>query len=314
MKNKQGMTGFTLIELLFVVAIIAVLAVMGLAAYTQKVMNVKMDKCTLQIQLWLQAGMSYYVDHNTWPASVDDLIDNGYVPNCTSKDTCSILTNPWGSDYNVEVDPSNNKLLMLLTDINPPDYILKNSKEIAQMIAGRLAGATSLNGENQPSSWVKVEINQPAQSNHGNTIIESIQIVDSGTIINQPVCPTNMTPQLYVSLAGFTPYNRPDNQEPSQPYFESIIQVDSCSSDTYPANPQSQTSNPTVPYQQYVCNDASNYNPSVWKPTILVWNTTSYKTQISRGVGRLLAITACVSLAPTNSNKLADASGAKYLF
>src|SRR6056297_854317 len=148
--------GFTLLEIMLVIAIIAAIAVLGLSGYKQLVMNRKIEKASVEMQMWVQASLQYYVnvggdiDSKSTKLTTQHVIDSGLM-------NANDVGNPWvestapvktvgayilapvaitdGTGYKIEVS----------TEIPTVDIGQKEADEIARMIAGRLPFGVATN-------------------------------------------------------------------------------------------------------------------------------------------------------------------------
>ena len=91
--RKTGRAGFTMIELLIVISIIVVLASMGMTQYRNSVIRAREAVLKEDLFRMRDAIDQYYADRNKYPASLDDLVSEGYLrevpidPMTQSKDT-----------------------------------------------------------------------------------------------------------------------------------------------------------------------------------------------------------------------------------
>jgi len=91
--RKTGQAGFTMIELLIVISIIVVLASMGMTQYRNSVIRAREAVLKEDLFRMRDAIDQYYADRNKYPASLDDLVSEGYLrevpidPMTQSKDT-----------------------------------------------------------------------------------------------------------------------------------------------------------------------------------------------------------------------------------
>ena len=85
--------GFTMIELLVVISIIVILASLGMAQYRNSVVRAREAVLKEDLFRMRDAIDQYYADKNKYPASLDDLVSDGYLreipidPITQSKDT-----------------------------------------------------------------------------------------------------------------------------------------------------------------------------------------------------------------------------------
>lgn len=71
--------GFTLIEVLIVVTLIVILAAISMPQYQNSV--TRANEAVLKEDLWRMRDViqQYYADKNKWPASLQDLVSEGYL-------------------------------------------------------------------------------------------------------------------------------------------------------------------------------------------------------------------------------------------
>lgn len=77
--RKTGQAGFTMIELLIVISIIVVLASMGMTQYRNSVIRAREAVLKEDLFRMRDAIDQYYADRNKYPASLDDLVSEGYL-------------------------------------------------------------------------------------------------------------------------------------------------------------------------------------------------------------------------------------------
>lgn len=227
--TRHNISGYTLIELILVTAIIAAIAVLGLAAYKQKVMNMKIDKTALQMQMWLQAGMAYYVDNGEWPGkdtpdqgakNAQELITQGYMPELSNNgNTNNKASNPWGKPYLVKVvqsssEGNNPRSNFLEVDTTIPADIGPESSKIAEMIAARVPAGKSTG--NIAIAYANIPGQSSNAAGDGSKIIDVLRchmpkptgepsyddtLCQNG--IPVPSCSSGYKPEIKVSLANF---------------------------------------------------------------------------------------------------------------
>jgi general secretion pathway protein G len=97
--------GFTLIEVLIVVVLVIVLASVGLATYTNSVRRAREAVLREDLFRMRDAIDQYYADKNKYPATLQDLVSDGYLRNIP-KDPITDSTDTWQTE-NAEPDPNN---------------------------------------------------------------------------------------------------------------------------------------------------------------------------------------------------------------
>jgi general secretion pathway protein G len=97
--------GFTLIEVLIVVVLVIVLASVGLATYTNSVRRAREAVLREDLFRMRDAIDQYYADKNKYPATLQDLVSDGYLRDIP-KDPITDSTDTWQTE-NAEPDPNN---------------------------------------------------------------------------------------------------------------------------------------------------------------------------------------------------------------
>ncbi len=97
--------GFTLIEVLIVVVLVIVLASVGLATYTNSVRRAREAVLREDLFRMRDAIDQYYADKNKYPATLQDLVSDGYLRDIP-KDPITASTDTWQTE-NAEPDPNN---------------------------------------------------------------------------------------------------------------------------------------------------------------------------------------------------------------
>jgi general secretion pathway protein G len=97
--------GFTLIEVLIVITLVAILASVGLATYTNSVRRSREAVLKEDLFRMRDAIDQYYADKNKYPATLQDLVSDGYLREIP-KDPITGSADTWQTE-NAEPDPSN---------------------------------------------------------------------------------------------------------------------------------------------------------------------------------------------------------------
>lgn len=97
--------GFTLIELMVVMSIIVTLATIGLVQYRQSVLFTREAVLRSDLRDMRDAIDQYYADKNQDPASLEDLVTNGYL-RALPKDPITNSADTWQTEMS-DPDPSN---------------------------------------------------------------------------------------------------------------------------------------------------------------------------------------------------------------
>ncbi len=204
--SKYIEQGFTLIEMMLVAAIISAFIFMGIGYTQQRTRALQMDRTSAQMQQILNAGLSYYVNNGSWPASVTTLQTAGYLPSTG-------VTSPFGTSYSV----SNTTSVFTATVSLPAGYA--HGSAIAQMIAGKLPFGVSTTstpsptpGNPSPSSTssISASVNIPAQNLNNVGNVSYTGVYHSGACVPVPTCPstsasgTTITPEIQVVPVSFS--------------------------------------------------------------------------------------------------------------
>ncbi len=78
-RRWRDASGFTLIELLVVTALVVVLASLALVGYQNSMVRAREAVLKEDLFRLRDAIDQYYADKNKWPASLEDLVTDGYV-------------------------------------------------------------------------------------------------------------------------------------------------------------------------------------------------------------------------------------------
>jgi general secretion pathway protein G len=116
--------GFTLIEVLIVITLVIILASMGLATYTNSVRRSREAVLKEDLFRMRDAIDQYYADKNKYPASLQDLVSEGYLREIP-KDPITDSADTWQTE-NAEPDPNN-------VSAEPGIYNVKSGSEETAM-------------------------------------------------------------------------------------------------------------------------------------------------------------------------------------
>lgn len=232
--NRYGTKGFSLLEMLLVLAIMATVMVGILSYTTQKSSEMRRDRTVLQMEQFLNAGLSYYVSFGSWPEGLADL-QGSFLPSNT-------ILNSWGQPFSVGAN--------ITDETNPGSQFSVCTTIVGQQafaaattIAGRLPIATTLNGTVScpipttpttpppappattepctPASTtctVVSSVNIPGQNLNNARSINFAGLYHNGACVPAPVCPSeNMYPTIMaipVSVSGMNDPTSPQNVYP----------------------------------------------------------------------------------------------------
>lgn len=90
--------GFTLIELLIVMSIIAILATIAQPSFRQAVIKAREAVLKEDLFVFRDTIDKYYSDHGKYPATLDDLVQGGYL-RAIPKDPFTNSTETWQLIY-----------------------------------------------------------------------------------------------------------------------------------------------------------------------------------------------------------------------
>jgi len=97
--------GFTMIELMVVMSLIVILATIGLVQYRQSIVYTKEAVLKDDLNKLRDAIDQYYADKNQYPATLQDLVTNGYIRG-VPKDPFTNSDSSWQT-VPAEPDPNN---------------------------------------------------------------------------------------------------------------------------------------------------------------------------------------------------------------
>lgn len=248
MMRQNKISGFSLVEVLLVMAVLATVLV-GIMGYTtQRSDEMRRDRTVMQMEQVLNAGLSYYVSFNTWPASLSDLQTNLFLPS-------GAIRNAWGQDFTVgnnsqdTSNPTSGSQFSVCT-------VLKGANVFAaaNVIAGRLPMATVVAGGGtgstcppttqsacDPSSGICTvisSVNIPGQNLNNARSINFAGLYHNGACVPAPSCPSSsMIPSVMaipVSVSGMNDSSTPGNVYPLSSFTAYV--TGTSASDSTPSN------------------------------------------------------------------------------
>jgi len=201
-KNYQKNLGVTLMEVLLVLVIAGSLLVFMMRYMQQRADELRRTHVTLQIQQILNAGLTFYVANNRWPANIAELQDQSYLPN-----RLVALVNPWANGFEVTSGPSSGMLYV---------YTNVNSSLNASAVAGRLPIAYLSDSKSidyrscivkplpAKCTFVVASVNLPPQNLNNAPAVTFANIYHNGACVPVPDCPVDskgntMVPQIIVA-------------------------------------------------------------------------------------------------------------------
>ena len=95
MKILKNDKGFTLIEMLIVLFVISILMIITIPNITKNQSAIKSKGCEAFVQMVQGQVQAFEIDHNKWPASVDELKSGDYLTqtSCPNGDAINIDAN-----------------------------------------------------------------------------------------------------------------------------------------------------------------------------------------------------------------------------
>jgi len=294
MKTGQG---FTLIEILLVLVIVGGILGMMLQFTTQRTAQLRRDKTAMDMQLIMNAALSYYVSHGYWPfvgsthaktkISATDLITGGYLPSgfgaspyIGASSECS------GTNYCIS-DDSTTAADAFRVFAPVHSSLTNGTVGEASIIAGQVPGgyvATS-----GTYTYAAAMITIPGQNLNNARSVNYANIYSSGGCVPAPVCPGTMVPQIYLAPASVTG-NLDGNGNPLTPL----------TSYTAFARGNGTTNNPMScdgTNATASCSISPNPDPSAtnyWRACLSVTTSNGTITNGDNTTGKILALTRCV--------------------
>lgn len=304
---RHKIKGFTLVEMLLVMAIISTVIVGILGYTTQKADELRRDRTVMQMEQFLNAGLSYYVSFGSWPLSVANLQTNAFLPTGT-------IRNGWGQTFTVgnnsqDVNnPASGSLFSVCT-------VITGSKVFASAttMAGRLPIASVVDGGSasdpcprtaqtpctaaSTSCSIVSSVNIPGQNLNNARSINFAGLYHNGACVPAPSCPSiSMTPTVMaipVSVSGMNDAATPSNVYPLSSFTAYI--TGTSSSDSTPTNmPGGCTTD--VPADCYESGTQKLPTGKYWRVCMRIITqkgTVVYDTN-TKDAGIILVLTRCV--------------------
>lgn len=295
---KNRTSGFTLIETLLVMVIISMVIYAGIGYVQQRTLQMKIDRTSTQMQQILNAGLSYYVANNEWPANLSDL-QGTYLPPASVG-----LKNPWGQDYGIASTPG-----MFYVYTQTISQASAGASAAARVIAGTLPlsyTTTATSGTppaagtqctTQTTCSIVASVNIPGQNLNNARAINFAGLYKHGACVPVPKCPvdangTTMTPQVFVApvqVAGtFDGGNSSSNP--------AVYPISSFSA--YAVGPSATPGGCASGGAADPCTGGGPGSPTYWRVCMQVVTERGLITSSATGWGdnqRLMALTRCVS-------------------
>lgn len=105
LRRANRRAGFTLLEVLVVVAILVILSTVAVVATTRYLEDARKSRAQLQCKSLAQTIEAYYLNPqsgNTYPESLQQLLQPPFGGTSLLKNGQEDLINPWGQQYQVE--------------------------------------------------------------------------------------------------------------------------------------------------------------------------------------------------------------------
>jgi prepilin-type N-terminal cleavage/methylation domain-containing protein len=311
MNLRFSSKGFSLLEMLLVLAITATVIVSILGYTTKKSDEMRRDRTVMQMEQFLNAGLSYYVSFGSWPSLAN--LQGNFLPSGTIK-------NPWGQGFSVGANTGGTNpgsQFSVCTTI-----IGKQAFSAATVIAGRLPIASVVGGAvscpttsttsctaTSTACTVVSSVNIPGQNLNNARSINFAGLYHNGACVPAPICPNNMVPTVMavpVSVSGM-------NDDASIVYSISsftayVTGVDASGSPGASPLPCSSSSGSTSCYQEgTTLLPAGNY----WRICLRIISekgTLTYSS-LNLNAGVILALTRCM---PANEYTTPRAYGSQF--
>jgi type II secretory pathway pseudopilin PulG len=211
--------GFTLLEMLLVLVIMSSIILMFLNFTTQKATETQRDLTVMQVDQVLNAGMSYYIGNGAWPITCGTSGDTAlsstsplstlqphYIPS-------ALNNNPYGHGYVLTCSlPNAGGVFYVFTQVDTAINALIIAGRLPLSYITTLSDATSATPPTQASGCSTVppaatctvvvsSVNVPGQNINNARSTNFAGVYHNGGCVPVPNCPSNMTPEIFVSVA-----------------------------------------------------------------------------------------------------------------
>jgi len=314
--------GFSLLEVLLVMAIVATIMVSILSYTTQKSDEMRRDRTVMQMEQFLNAGLSYYVSFGSWPLKLMDLQNNLFLPNGT-------IRNAWGQVFTVgnnstdANNPGSGPLFSVCTTITG-----QQAFTAATIIAGRLPLASALDGgtasdpcpratqtpcaSTSTTCTVVSSVNIPGQNLNNARSINFAGLYHNGACVPAPSCPNpTMIPTIMAVPVSVTGMNDVLNASNIYPVSSFTAYVTGTSqSDNTPTN-QPGDCDTDQPASCYLDDSTTLPTGKYWRVCLRIITqkgVVNYKSN-NMDAGIILALTRC---APQNEYTTPSVYGSPF--
>lgn len=196
MNKRQWLKGFTLIEMLLVLVIMSfiVLAIIGYSE--QRSDALRRDRAILQIQQIQNAAIAYFIGNSSWPATMTDLQNAGYLPRNIT------IVNPWGNQYYMRADNTTGTFAVCTAVVGGNTN--EESTALATILVGRLP-LTQISSQSaatncspamtvatscaDPTCTILSVINVPGQNLNNARSVNFAGVYHNGACVPVPACP-----------------------------------------------------------------------------------------------------------------------------
>jgi len=310
---QQKVKGFSLLEVLLVLAIMGTIMVSLLSYTTQKSDEMRRDKSVMQVEQFLNAGLSYYANMGSWPTLLSQL-QGGYLPNNT-------INNPWGQALSIGAANPGSQFFVCTTIIGKQAY------PAATIIAGRLPIASAIDGtiacpttspvnptacnKNSTTCTVVSSVNIPGQNLNNARSINFAGLYHNGACVPAPKCIGSMVATIFVvpvSVSGMNDNNT--DVYPISSFSAYAIGTNTTTSSPPGATPLDCNGNTTI---NEPC-PATTGNTSYWRVCLRIITQKglvvgAQNPNWAQNASVILAFTRCM---PSNESTIPQVSGSAF--